>query len=87
MWRSVVQHDVPRRGDRLRIDSFIGNGYLLWTEYEVLEAGDIDITLKPLASNGHIHPDDPACYKKIRYPSFYEKGMRIWIDAFSHLPC
>jgi len=84
MWRSVVQYDVPRRGDRVRKDLFIGNGYLLWTEYEIIEAGDIDIILKPLASNGHVHEDDPSCYKRMRYPSFYETGMRIWIDIKVH---
>lgn len=79
MWRSVVEHDIPRAGDRLRKDLFIGDGDILWTEYEVIETGDIEIILKPVVCNGNMVPDDPARYKRMRYPAIYERGTRIWI--------
>jgi hypothetical protein len=79
MWRSVVQQDIPRRGDRFRKDLFIGNGYTLWTEYEVIETSEIEIILKPLVSNGRTLIDDPAQYKRMRYPVLYQGGTRIWI--------
>ena len=81
MWRSVIQQDVLRPGDRLRKDLFIGNGYSIWTEYEIIETGELEITLKPLVCTGHPHPGDPASYKRMRYPVLYETGMRIWITA------
>jgi len=51
----------------------------LWTEYEIMEAGEECLLLKPLASNGNLHNDNPAGYKKMNYEVLYGSSTRIWV--------
>ncbi len=60
----------------------LGNGDTLWTEYELLEAGEETVLLKPLRSCGREHANDPARYKKMTYTFLRGSGTKIWDPAF-----
>jgi hypothetical protein len=78
MWRPLFRQEHLKPGDRLRKELLVGEGSL-WTEYEVIEAGDCGLVLKPLVSNGNVHADKPMTYKKMAYDTLYAGNTRIWV--------
>jgi hypothetical protein len=78
MWRPIFRKEHLKPGDRLRKELLVGEDRL-WTEYEVVEAGEDELVLKPLESNGNVHEDNPVGYKKMRYDILYAGSTRIWV--------
>ena len=78
MWRPLFRKECLKPGDKLRKELLVGEDRL-WTEYEVLETGEECLLLKPLASNGNLHNDRPAAYKKMDYDVLYASTTRIWV--------
>jgi len=78
MWRPLFRKECLKPGDKLRKELLIGEDRL-WTEYEVMETGEECLLLKPLASNGNVHHDNPAGYKKMHYEVLYASSTRIWV--------
>jgi hypothetical protein len=78
MWRPLFRKECLKPGDRLRKELLVGEDRL-WTEYEVVEAGEQCFLLKPLVSNGNVYADNPAGYKKMDYEVLYAGSTRIWV--------
>ncbi len=78
MWRPIFRKEHLKPGDKLRKELLVGEDRL-WTEYEVMEAREDELVLKPLESNGNVHEDNPSGYKKMRYDVLYAGSTRIWV--------
>jgi len=48
-----------------------------------MEAGEEELLLKPLVSNGKAYADNPAGYKRMDYGVLYGSTTRIWISMES----
>lgn len=82
MWRALLKPDPLVPGTRIKKELFLGNGDVLWTEYEVLETDESGVLLKPLRSCGHEQPNDPGRYKKMSFEFLYRGSTRIWDTRF-----
>lgn len=82
MWRALLKPDALVPGTCIKKELFLGNGDVLWTEYEVLETDENGLLLKPLRSCGHEQPNNPARYKKMSFEFLYSGCTRIWDTSF-----
>ena len=79
MWKAMSSKDHIITGDKLRRELFLGDGQLLWTEYEVIKARPQELLVQPIATNGHLVTKVASRTQKITYHELRHQGARIWV--------